>query len=147
VLWATRFGMEPLAPVDLRVKRLQRVLQLSETYAATRPEVVGAQVRIATARLLLAGIERDKKDFAGAAKNLIAAREAIRLLQSRVPNQPQAKTLEGQIDAVASGALDGDGACRQRIGALRFATFFSGERQLQSCGSHALSTPGPAEAH
>ncbi len=137
VHWGLRLGFEPLAPAAVRKAALQSVSASAQAYARQHPEVPSAQVVLARAHGTLALLAREAHDDASATAEIGAARQAIATLRFRVRQTEQANLLASQVDAVASGALDGTAACRQRLGAFHFAMVLTGPQQVAACQAGA----------
>lgn len=146
ILHGTRFGEEPLVPRALRRDALTRVIQISRAYAARHPEVVSAQARLAVAWIVMLTMDRDLHDVKSAAHDESEARTAIARLRARMPDQPQAKLYSSQLEAILSGKLDGQDACRQRIGAARLWLFLNGPEQISTCAA-GLRSVSPDAVH
>lgn len=140
VACGTKLGLEPLAPPSLRKQALQRAVDLSTSYAQSYPGVASAQGRLAVAWLALDGIHRDEGDLAAAECDGQRAHAALARLKQLAPRNPQAEFLESQLQAVDSGKLDHQNACRQRVGAIHFNTFLRGEQQVQVCSASPHSS-------
>lgn len=148
VLYGTQLGMEPLAPEADRVRALHRVIELTNAYVTSHPEVAGAQNRLATAWLILDRIDRNRGQLRAAEEDAAHAREAMAKLRRAAPRQPQAELLQSQLDALATGALDHKQACVQQSGGIFFSLFLTGRQQVKLCASpdaaNSGATPAPA---
>ena len=147
LVWlANKFGAEPLLPAVDRRQYLERALEIAEEYAPRHPRAASAEIRIAQLRLLLGRIARSEDRTEEAAGHLGAAREALVIARKNLKDRTQVEIVESQIEAEASGRLDGSEACVQTFGAAYFYTFLDGSRQIAACGTkfNERSARGPA---